>query len=92
MLTRMICMLDREAPFSGRFVLVLMSSGIGVGYENIARHDSYAMVDYWATMYNIGRSTVDECKVGLAGGAEALPSMDERREIEATRSGQKPNG
>lgn len=43
-----------------------------VNCELVAKHDSYALVDYWATMYNIGKADVDQCKEALSRGFDSV--------------------
>ena len=92
MFTRMIvCRTDREiAPNEPAFALLLVHHGIGgsVSHEVVCYHDTYALCDYWATMYNIGskQASLDQIKQALAKGFEGLPP-DGRQEYMERRYG-----
>ena len=108
MLTRMMVMVDRDAEPQERFALVLQSYPNLVGAPNaapttifeakdICRHDNYALCDYWATMYNIGKADIEQCKESLAKGYDGVPKGEEARKefIEArygTSDVQPPSG
>ena len=77
---------------SGKFGLVLMRLGFGEAGKNelVCTHDSYALCDYWATMYNIGHADVDKCREALSVGMESMPSFVATKEIGHHNHSNKP--
>jgi hypothetical protein len=62
-------------PTAAKFALVLVTYG-GAGAvtaEAVAYSDTYAFVDYWATRFNIGARSVEECREGLGNGPAGIP-------------------
>lgn len=69
------------------FALVLEALDEGLlSASVVVRHDNYALCDYWATMFNIGKSTVDEVGKGLDAGLGGVPQdQNSRSEFLAAR-------
>jgi hypothetical protein len=86
MLNRAVVMISGLAS-DKKFALVLqrLNADNHMRGEEIARSDSYALTDFWATMYNVGHKTLDECKAGLEGGFQSVPSTEERGLMERAR-------
>src|SRR4051812_36878028 len=69
---------NNEQPFG--LVLVHYGAAGSMNYEVVGRSDLYALCDFWATMFNIGKVTdIEEVKAGLEKGLAGVEQDPAKR-------------